>query len=356
MNASAWSSRPAPPSSRRRPRAAGAGTPLDLRHAALGLLSDAVGGASRTPARARARGRHLAASARRRAAPLDRVGKLVGRLPGMPRAMSRLRAWRNQRTGTARPLGRAGAARTGAQPRPGPRRAHRAAREHARARLREPGRQGRHPGAERGDRGDRPWASCASAPRAPTTWRNGPWAACSAVADEAMAMTAAVVTTDRRAGFVTRLAALVVDMIILSAALRRHRVVAAAGGARPSAASPRRSASGQLVIVCAPRDRLPLQHRLLVALGADAGKMVARPARRRARRRKSWHRSSGAPIRRLPALRAPFYLGFLWVLGPERRGFHDRLAGTEVVYTRRPRRKLPRPDDRPRVPRRYVTA
>jgi len=30
----------------------------------------------------------------------------------------------------------------------------------------------------------------------------------------------------------------------------------------------------------------------------------------------------------------PFYLGFLWILGPERRGFHDRLARTEVVYAR----------------------
>lgn len=28
----------------------------------------------------------------------------------------------------------------------------------------------------------------------------------------------------------------------------------------------------------------------------------------------------------------PFYLGFAWILGPERRGWHDRLAGTEVVY------------------------
>ena len=37
----------------------------------------------------------MAASARRRAAPLARVGKLVGRVPGVPRAMSRLRAWRN---------------------------------------------------------------------------------------------------------------------------------------------------------------------------------------------------------------------------------------------------------------------
>jgi uncharacterized RDD family membrane protein YckC len=31
----------------------------------------------------------------------------------------------------------------------------------------------------------------------------------------------------------------------------------------------------------------------------------------------------------------PCYLGFLWILGPERRGWHDRLAGTEVVYVAR---------------------
>jgi uncharacterized RDD family membrane protein YckC len=30
----------------------------------------------------------------------------------------------------------------------------------------------------------------------------------------------------------------------------------------------------------------------------------------------------------------PFYAGFLWVLGPDRRGWHDRIAGTEVVYVR----------------------
>ena len=37
----------------------------------------------------------MAASTGRRAAPLDRVGKLAARLPGVPRAMSRLRAWRS---------------------------------------------------------------------------------------------------------------------------------------------------------------------------------------------------------------------------------------------------------------------
>ena len=29
---------------------------------------------------------------------------------------------------------------------------------------------------------------------------------------------------------------------------------------------------------------------------------------------------------------APLYLGFVWILGPKRRGWHDLLAGTEVVY------------------------
>jgi uncharacterized RDD family membrane protein YckC len=31
----------------------------------------------------------------------------------------------------------------------------------------------------------------------------------------------------------------------------------------------------------------------------------------------------------------PVYLGFLWILGPQRRGWHDLLAGTEVVYVAR---------------------
>jgi len=29
---------------------------------------------------------------------------------------------------------------------------------------------------------------------------------------------------------------------------------------------------------------------------------------------------------------APLYLGFVWILGPLRRGWHDHMAGTEVVY------------------------
>lgn len=36
----------------------------------------------------------------------------------------------------------------------------------------------------------------------------------------------------------------------------------------------------------------------------------------------------------------PCYLGYLWILGPQRRGFHDRLARTEVVYDRPARASL----------------
>jgi uncharacterized RDD family membrane protein YckC len=28
----------------------------------------------------------------------------------------------------------------------------------------------------------------------------------------------------------------------------------------------------------------------------------------------------------------PLYLGFAWILGPQRRGWHDQLAATEVIY------------------------
>jgi hypothetical protein len=72
------------------------GAPVDVRHAALGFLTSAIAGVSRAPARARARLRRVAASARRRAAPLDRANELARRVPGLPRAMGRLRAWRDR--------------------------------------------------------------------------------------------------------------------------------------------------------------------------------------------------------------------------------------------------------------------
>jgi uncharacterized RDD family membrane protein YckC len=42
----------------------------------------------------------------------------------------------------------------------------------------------------------------------------------------------------------------------------------------------------------------------------------------------------------------PLYAGFAWILGPQRRGWHDLLAHTEVAYTRR----RPAPSAGPRAP------
>jgi uncharacterized RDD family membrane protein YckC len=36
----------------------------------------------------------------------------------------------------------------------------------------------------------------------------------------------------------------------------------------------------------------------------------------------------------------PCYLGFFWIIGPERRAWHDRLAGTDVVYVATVRRPV----------------
>jgi hypothetical protein len=76
------------------PEAKAPGAPLTLRHAALGMLSEAARGASRAPGRVRARWGRLAMSARQVGSPLAGLGNVMGRLPGMRSALGRLRAWR----------------------------------------------------------------------------------------------------------------------------------------------------------------------------------------------------------------------------------------------------------------------
>lgn len=168
-------------------------------------------------------------------------------------------------------------------------------------------------------------------------------------------MTAAVVTTGQRAGFVTRLAALVADMIMLSAALRGTvSLLMLAEHALRRFAPP--FSLGRLVFVCGPLIACLYNIVCWWLWGQTPGKWllglrVVALGGGKVRLGQSAIRFVGYLLSALP-----FYLGFLWVLGPERRGFHDRLAGTEVVYTRRPRRKLIRPDERLLVPRRHVTA
>jgi uncharacterized RDD family membrane protein YckC len=168
-------------------------------------------------------------------------------------------------------------------------------------------------------------------------------------------MTALARVRGERAGFVTRLAALTADAIILWVALQgTASLLLLAHQALRRFAPP--FSLGALLLVCAPmivclyhivfwwlRGQTPGKWLLGLRVVALGGGKVG----------------LGRAIIRfvgylLSAL--PFYLGFLWILGPERRGFHDRLAGTEVVYTRRLVRKLPTPSDRRLVPRRYSTA
>ena len=69
------------------------GPHIDVRHAALGMLSEALSAAAKAPARARRQWSRVAAATRRRAGRLHSVSKRVRRLPGVPRAGGRLRAW-----------------------------------------------------------------------------------------------------------------------------------------------------------------------------------------------------------------------------------------------------------------------
>ena len=167
-------------------------------------------------------------------------------------------------------------------------------------------------------------------------------------------MTAVVRAAGERAGFVTRLGALTADTIILWAALRGTvSLLLLVEHALRRFAPP--FSLGELLILCSPvigclynvvfwrlQGQTPgkwLFGLRVVALGG--GKIGL----------------GRAVIRFVGYLFSalPFYLGFLWILGPERRGFHDRLARTEVIYTRRLAGKPPTQRDHRLVPRRYST-
>jgi uncharacterized RDD family membrane protein YckC len=148
-------------------------------------------------------------------------------------------------------------------------------------------------------------------------------------------MTAArvVATSDRRAGIVTRLGASIVDTAILLLVLRGTAwFLVTWGHALRRFAPPIDMA--ELLLVAAPlitavyevgfwrlRGQTPGKWLFGVRVVPLGGGTLSVPR---------------ALLRLLGYLGSalPFYLGFLWILGPERRGFHDRLARTEVVYTR----------------------
>ncbi len=140
--------------------------------------------------------------------------------------------------------------------------------------------------------------------------------------------------TARRAGFMSRLTAFIVDLVIMAATLRgaawfvtttgkalrgfesRVDVIAVAGGVLPVIVSVYLIAFWRLWGQTPGKWLLGLK---VVRVGGGP-LSLGRAALR----------SVGYLLSSLP-----FYAGFLWVLGPDRRGWHDRIAGTEVVYVRR---------------------
>jgi uncharacterized RDD family membrane protein YckC len=167
-------------------------------------------------------------------------------------------------------------------------------------------------------------------------------------------MIASVRAAGERAGIVTRLGALTADTIILWAALRGTvSLLSLAEHVLRRFAPP--ISLGTLLLVGAPvivslynvlfwwlRGQTPGKWLLGLRVVALGGGRVG---------------FARAVIRLVGYLLSalPFYLGFLWIVGPERRGFHDRLAGTEVIYTRRLGRNQPSPSGQRLVPRRYST-
>jgi uncharacterized RDD family membrane protein YckC len=149
--------------------------------------------------------------------------------------------------------------------------------------------------------------------------------------------------TNRRAGLVTRLAAAAVDAILLFLCLRGTVWFFEA-----SARMLRRFAPpvdiGTLMLGIAPL-LVGAYHVLFWWLGGGQTpgkwllgvKVVARGGGRVTLLR--------AIVRVVGYLLSalPLYLGFLWILGSRRRGWHDLLARTEVVYVTRGRP----PDTRP---------
>jgi uncharacterized RDD family membrane protein YckC len=169
-------------------------------------------------------------------------------------------------------------------------------------------------------------------------------------------MTAAIAgAAGRRAGLFTRAAASVIDALILAAAIHMliwflevdARVLRRFGQPRHL---------GTIVLVAAPfiiavyqvffwrlRGQTPGKWLLGIQVVALGGGPVG---------------VGRALVRLLGYLFSalPVYIGFLWILGRQRRGFHDHLAKTEVVYARRPAPNQPAPSEMPAVPRRFLHA
>lgn len=147
-------------------------------------------------------------------------------------------------------------------------------------------------------------------------------------------------STRRRAGFVSRLAALVADTLILILALRGTAWFFLVWERALRRFAPPVDLA-KLLLVCGPLVVAVYQIAFWCLRGQTPGKWllgirVVSLQGDRVRFGQAVVRLAGYLVSALP-----FYLGFLWVLGRERRGFHDRLARTEVIYVREPVGRTP---------------
>ena len=140
-----------------------------------------------------------------------------------------------------------------------------------------------------------------------------------------------------RAGFVSRMGAFAVDAVVMTLALRGAVwILHAATHVLRRFAPPVNIAS--LLLAIGPLLAAIYLVAFWTLLGQTPGKIlfglkIVTRGDAPVGFRRSLVRLVGYVVSALPC-----YLGFLWILGPQRRAWHDRLAGTEVVYVaRRPR-------------------
>jgi uncharacterized RDD family membrane protein YckC len=146
----------------------------------------------------------------------------------------------------------------------------------------------------------------------------------------------------RRAGVVTRFLAFIVDALILGGALGGTvRLLDALAHVLRHFAPP--IDLGTILVAVFPLAIAIYNVAFWCAIGQTPGKwlMGIRVVSLGGARVSIWRgvvRHVGYLVSALPC-----YLGFAWILGPARRGWHDHLARTEVVYVPR-RPALERPE------------
>jgi uncharacterized RDD family membrane protein YckC len=150
-------------------------------------------------------------------------------------------------------------------------------------------------------------------------------------------MTSAL-ATPRRAGFVSRLAAFLIDATLLALALRTTQWVLDGMARNLGRLAPPIDLSA-LVLAAWPVLIVAYFAIFWSVLGHTPGKWllglrVVPVGGGRLRFGQALLRVAGYILSALPC-----YLGFFWVLGPQRRAWHDRLAATEVVYVVKPERR-----------------